>query len=86
MVLTASETIEIENLKHSHELQILNRREEIAKSEHERSMGRLKLEKEIAVIPKITIEDERVVKALENLSYYLEQIQKYGLRAYTGKM
>ena len=55
-------------------------------SEHERSMGRLKLEKEIAVIPKITIEDERVVKALENLSYYLEQIQKYGLRAYTGKM
>ena len=86
MVLTASETIEIENLKHSHELQILNRKEEISKSEHERSMERLKLEKEIAVIPRINVSDERVVKALEGIDYSLEQIQKYGLRAYTGKM
>ena len=86
MVLTGTETIEIENLKHSHELQILNRREEIAKSEHEREMQRLNLQKEIAVIPKITIEDERVVKALEHISYYLEQVWKYGLRTFTGKL
>jgi len=50
MVLSAPETIEIENLKHSHELQILDRKEEIAKSEHQRALERLEREYEVAKI------------------------------------
>jgi len=50
MVLSGQETMDTENLKHSHELQILDRKEDIAKEEHKRSIERLAREYDIAIV------------------------------------
>ena len=74
MVLSGLEAIEIENLKHAHELQILDRKEEISKAEHGRNLERLAIENEIAKISGRS--DERVVQALENIGESFARIEK----------
>lgn len=84
MVLTASETIEIENLKHAHELQILNRKEEISKAEHEREMERMVIQREIAVISAKS--DPELINVLTEIKDSINHIEKYGLKAVVERM
>jgi len=66
MVFTAAETIDIENLKHSHELQILEVRDKFAQNEHGRKMNELELERQISSVRNIT--DPRLIEALTLIS------------------
>ena len=84
MVLTASETIEIENIKHAHELQILNRKEEISKEEHKRDMEKFAMQKEIAILGSKA--DDRLVNALTEIHAEILYIRKYGLTVFVGKV
>ena len=73
MVLTASETIEIENLKHSHELQLLDIKDKISQSEHERRMKELELERQISVA---RTSDPKMIEVLEGIRRGIEEIAR----------
>ena len=74
MVLTASETIEIENLKHSHELQLLDIKDKISQSEHERRMKKeLELERQISVA---RTSDPKMIEVLEGIRRGIEEIAR----------
>ncbi len=48
MVKTQSEDIEMENLKHNHEVELLQIKEELSIKEHERKLQRLAIHLQIA--------------------------------------
>ncbi|MEK9206957.1 MAG: hypothetical protein AAB922_00620, partial [Patescibacteria group bacterium] len=70
---TASETIEIENLKHSHELQLLDIKDKISQSEHERRMKELELERQISVA---RTSDPKMIEVLEGIRRGIEEIAR----------
>lgn len=84
MVLTATETIEIENLKHSHELQLLEVKDKISQSEHERRMKELEMERQISGVRNIT--DPRLIESLDGISRILRLMQERGITAHVGKV